>query len=184
MSEITETRWREGEHDLTLGNSGVKLKKALEPEDLAFLPTPKRIFYLFFPSVAGFPIGCEAGSIHGVLRSRAFIDIMNSPTSLVPSDVNISSILTLLPCGALVGSIAAGYIAESIGRRYTVIAASWVYFVGIVVQMMVGVGRSNGLAAILTGRFIAGIGIGAISTGTILYMAEAVSQKYARWLFY
>lgn len=185
MPENKEAEWTEVQLDLTLGQSAVKLKKALEPEDLAFLPTRERIFYLFFPSVAGLPIGYEAGSIHGVVRSRAFIDIIKSPTSLVLSDANISSILTLLSCGALVGSIAGGYIAESIGPRFIVIAASCVYFVGIVVQMMVGVGKSDGLAAILTGRFIAGISIGAISTGTILYMTEAVSQKYAtvRWPF-
>lgn len=179
MSENKEAEWTEGQLDLTLGQSAVKLKKALEPEDLAFLPTPERIFYLFFPTVAGLPIGYEAGSVNGVVRSKAFIDIIESPTSSVLSDANLSSILTLLSCGALVGSIAAGYIAESIGRRCTVIAASCLYCVGVVVQMMVGVGKSNGLAAILMGRFIAGIGIGAISTGTILYMAEAVSQKYA-----
>jgi MFS family permease len=42
---------------------------------------------------------------------------------------------------------------------------------------MVGVGQCNGLAAIIAGRFIAGLGIGAISTGTILYMAEACHHR-------
>lgn len=175
MSGRVVSQVRTDPNRAAIRNTVHRLNPALESENLDFSSSAKKTIYSSLAGVSGFFIGYEASGVHGVIRSRAFIDIVESPTTLVLTDDTLSSILTLLYCGAFIGSIAAGYSAEHIGRRLTIIAASCLYSFGAVIQLLVGVGQCNGLAAIISGRFIAGLGIGAISTGTILYMAEAVS---------
>jgi MFS family permease len=124
MSRRVATQFRTTPNSVAIGNTNIELNKALESEDLDFSSSAKKRIYSSLAGVSGLFIGYEASSVNGVIRSRAFIDIVESPTTLVLTDDTISSILTLLYCGAFIGSIAAGYSAEHIGRRLTIIAAS------------------------------------------------------------
>ncbi|KAG4269129.1 hypothetical protein FPRO04_12202 [Fusarium proliferatum] len=177
MSERARIPQTPGEMTIDADGASRQVKKAMEPSDLDFSPSPQSILFTSLASLSGLLLGYEYGSVNGIVRSRAFINIVESPGTVALRDDYISLILPILFCGALLGSIAGGYGAESFGRRQTIIAGSGIYSVGVIVQMMVGVGSSDALGSIVAGRFIAGCGMGSLTTGTILYMTESVSNQ-------
>lgn len=59
-----------------------------------------------------------------------------------------------------------------IGRRLTIIIGCGIYIVGVILQVAV-----NGLALLVVGRVIAGIGVGFESAIVILYMSEICPRK-------
>ncbi|WKT53808.1 MFS transporter superfamily [Fusarium oxysporum f. sp. vasinfectum] len=177
MSERARIPPTPGEITIYADGTSRQVKKAMEPSDLNFSPSPQSILFTSFASLSGLLFGYEYGSVNGIVRSRAFIDIVEIPGTVAIRDDYISLILPILFCGALLGSIAGGYGAESFGRRQTIIVGSAIYSVGVIVQMMVGVGSSDALGSIVAGRFIAGCGMGSLTTGTILYMTESCHHK-------
>ncbi|KAF5689141.1 high-affinity glucose transporter SNF3 [Fusarium denticulatum] len=177
MSERARIPATPGEITIPADGTSLQLKIAMEPSDLNFSPRPQNILINSFASLSGLLLGYEYGSISGIVRSRAFVDIIESPGTVAIRDDYISLILPILFCGALLGSIAGGYSAESFGRRQTIIVGSAIYSVGVIVQMMMGVGSSDALGSFVAGRFIAGCGMGSLTTGTILYMTESVSGQ-------
>ncbi|RYC85310.1 hypothetical protein BFJ63_vAg11836 [Fusarium oxysporum f. sp. narcissi] len=177
MSERARIPQTPGEITIDADGTSRQVKKAMEPSDLDFSPSPQSILFTSFASLSGLLLGYEYGSVNGIVRSRAFINIVESPGTVALRDDYISLILPILFCGALLGSIAGGYGAESFGRRQTIIAGSGIYSVGVIVQMMVGVGSSDALGSIVAGRFIAGCGMGSLTTGTILYITESCHHK-------
>lgn len=84
-----------------------------------------------------------------------------------------SLIVSILSAGTFCGAIISGYLADRIGRRGTIIGPGCGTFViGVLVQ----VGATN-IAALAVGRFIAGLGVGAVSAINILYVSEIAPRK-------
>jgi len=78
---------------------------------------------------------------------------------------------SILSAGTFFGAIAAGDIADFIGRRMTIIAGCGVFSVGCILET-----ASTGLAVMVVGRFIAGLGVGFISAiGTFQTFADIKS---------
>lgn len=76
--------------------------------------------------------------------------------------------------GTFFGAIAAGDIADNLGRKYTVILACVIYAIGVVIEIITGLG--DAYAEIVIGRLIAGVGTGLESATVVLYMSEIVSS--------
>ncbi|KAK8476318.1 hypothetical protein V6N13_085614 [Hibiscus sabdariffa] len=83
------------------------------------------------------------------------------------SDVQIEILVGVLNLYCLVGSIVAGKVADWIGRRYTIVLANVIIFVGSLFM-----GFSVNYAFLMIGRFVAGIGVGFAVMGAVLYNAE------------
>ncbi|KFY06210.1 hypothetical protein V491_08783, partial [Pseudogymnoascus sp. VKM F-3775] len=79
---------------------------------------------------------------------------------------------SILSCGTFFGAIAAGDIADFIGRRPTIIMGCGIFSVGAILQT-----ASTTLAVMVVGRLIAGLGVGFISAIIILYMSEIAPKK-------
>lgn len=73
--------------------------------------------------------------------------------------------VTTLQCGCFVGALAAGPIADKLGRRPSLLIAAVLAIIGTIMQAA----ASGEIAAIYTGRFIAGLGVGGASMVTPLY---------------
>ena len=83
-----------------------------------------------------------------------------------------SLMTSILSCGTFFGAIAAGDIADFIGRRPTIILGSGIFSVGCILQT-----ASTTLPVMVVGRLIAGLGVGFISAIIILYMSEIAPKK-------
>ena len=119
--------------------------------------------------LAGILFGYDQGIISGALP---FITTAFDLSSLLSEAV--TSWVTL---GALVGALAAGLLADRLGRRHTLMLAGAVFMVGAAVS-----GFAPGTAVLVGGRFIIGFGVGVASVAAPLYAAE-MAPKATRGRF-
>lgn len=84
--------------------------------------------------------------------------------AFVISASNQSLTTSILSCGTFFGALIAGDVADTIGRRLTIIAGCLVFCVGCILET-----ASTGLSVMVAGRLIAGLGVGFIS---------AISKSY------
>lgn len=124
-----------------------------------------------FASFGGIFFGYDSGYINGVTGSAVFINLIDPGQAALSSSHN-SLIVSILSAGTFFGAIAAGDVAERIGRKWTVIIGCAIYIFGVIIQMITGHGSP--LGAIVSGRLISGIGVGFESAIVILYMSEIV----------
>lgn len=59
-----------------------------------------------------------------------------------------------------------------IGRKWTIIIGCAIYTIGVILQV-----ATNGLALLVVGRLVAGVGVGFVSAIVILYMSEICPRK-------
>lgn len=86
------------------------------------------------------------------------------------NDVQVEVLAGILNLCALVGSLAAGRTSDYIGRRYTIVLASIIFLVGAILM-----GYGPNYAVLMTGRCIAGIGVGFALMIAPVYSAEISS---------
>ncbi|KAK4895605.1 hypothetical protein LTR27_006388 [Elasticomyces elasticus] len=125
-----------------------------------------------FASFGGMFFGYDSGYINGVTASPVFIHLIEGPTAEALSGSHSSLIVSILSAGTFFGALAAGDVADTIGRKWTVIAGCGIYIIGVILQV-----ATNGLGLIVAGRLIAGIGVGFESAIVILYMSEICPKK-------
>merc|ERR1712169_70365 len=128
-----------------------------------------------FASFGGIFFGYDSGYINGVLGSELFVHKVEGPTATALSSSHQSLVVSILSAGTFFGALIAGDMADMIGRKWTVIFGCLIYMIGVIIQMITGAG--NALAAIVTGRLVAGIGVGFESAIVILYMSEICPRK-------
>ncbi|KAK4183038.1 putative glucose transporter [Podospora australis] len=128
-----------------------------------------------FASFGGIFFGYDSGYINGVLGSQIFIDAVEFTGAKEISESHTSLIVSILSCGTFFGALIAGDMADWIGRKWTVILGCLIYMIGVVIQMITGLGHP--LGAIVAGRLIAGVGVGFESAVVILYMSEICPRK-------
>ncbi|EUC46368.1 hypothetical protein COCMIDRAFT_25582 [Bipolaris oryzae ATCC 44560] len=73
----------------------------------------------------------------------------------------------MLELGALIGALFAGWIADKLSRKYSVVVAIIVFTIGSILQT-----AAIGYAMLTVGRLVGGIGIGALATIAPLYISE------------
>ncbi|XP_010909852.1 putative polyol transporter 1 [Elaeis guineensis] len=83
------------------------------------------------------------------------------------SDTQIEILLGILNLYSLVGSLAAGRTSDWIGRRYTIVFAAVIFFIGAIMM-----GLAPNYAFLMVGRFVAGVGVGYALMIAPVYTAE------------
>ncbi|KDP46229.1 hypothetical protein JCGZ_10069 [Jatropha curcas] len=83
------------------------------------------------------------------------------------SDLQVEVLVGTLNIYSLVGSAAAGRTSDWIGRRYTIVVAGAIFFVGALLM-----GFATTYAFLMVGRFVAGIGVGYALMIAPVYTAE------------
>jgi MFS family permease len=114
-----------------------------------------------YPDVV-FP-GIDAKDQRVVDYRKAYFSVSSRDVSLVTS---------ILSAGTFFGAIAAGDIADFIGRRTTIILGCLIFCIGGILET-----ASTGLGVMCAGRVVAGVGVGFISAIVILYMSEIAPKK-------
>ncbi|CZS89246.1 probable monosaccharide transporter [Rhynchosporium agropyri] len=140
--------------------------------------TLKAYLLCAFASFGGIFFGYDSGYINGVLGSQVFIDLIETPGAEALKSSNQSLIVSILSAGTFFGALIAGDVADRIGRKWTVIGGCLIYVIGVIIQMLTGLGgSSHALGLIVGGRVIAGLGVGFESAIVILYMSEICPKK-------
>ncbi|KAF1987900.1 putative MFS monosaccharide transporter [Aulographum hederae CBS 113979] len=89
------------------------------------------------------------------------------------SNSRSGTIVGLLSIGTLIGALAAGPIADRIGRRFSIIFWNIIFCVGVIVQ----IATTTKWYQIAIGRWVAGLGVGGLSVLTPLYMSETAPRQ-------
>lgn len=138
--------------------------------------TTKAYLICAFAAFAGVLFGYDSGYIASVLAMKEFREQYGH---LIPAtrDSSVgyeyytwqkSLIVSILSVGTFTGALAAGSLADIIGRRPTIIGPGCcVFLAGVTIQL-----AAPNIPGLVVGRLISGLGVGFISSSNILYMSE------------
>ncbi|KAH8790599.1 general substrate transporter [Hyaloscypha finlandica] len=166
-----------------MGGGGVAIHGTTDVGRIEAPVTLKAYLVCAFAAFGGIFFGYDTGWMSGVLAMPYFITQYTGLPKPAASDtaaVNAfhltaqdqSLTTSILSAGTFFGAIAAGDIADFIGRRMTIIVGCGVFTVGCILET-----ASTSLGVMVPGRFIAGLGVGFISAIVILYMSEIAPRK-------
>ncbi|XP_019165491.1 PREDICTED: polyol transporter 5-like [Ipomoea nil] len=110
-------------------------------------------------SLASILLGYDIGVMSGA--------IIYIKDDLKISDVQVELLVGSLAVFSLFGSAAAGRTSDWIGRRYTMVVASVIFFAGALLM-----GFATDYAFLMVGRFVAGVGVGYALMVAPVYTAE------------
>ncbi|TEB04014.1 sugar transporter [Coprinellus micaceus] len=123
----------------------------------------------------GFLFGYDIGVISGCLIMPDFIrrfGEIDENGEYYLSSSRQSIITSLLSAGTFVGALAQAFTSDRFGRRGSILIWSAIFTAGVAVQT----GTGDSLAQITVGRFIAGLGVGALSAIVPLYNGETAPK--------
>ena len=160
-------------HEKETAPTAAHLAHTQDVERIEAPVTWKAYLICAFASFGGIFFGYDSGYINGVTGSQIFIDAVEGVGEKAITESHSSLVVSILSAGSFFGALIAGDLADMMGRKWTVILGCFIYMVGVVIQMIPGLG--DALGAIVAGRLIAGFGVGFESAVVILYMSEIVS---------
>lgn len=88
------------------------------------------------------------------------------------SAVRQGTIVGLLSAGTLIGCLVSAPLADTIGRRYTISSSAFFYIIGVIIEIT----SSRVWVQFAMGRFVAGLGVGALSTSVPMYQSESIPK--------
>ncbi|KAI8378022.1 general substrate transporter [Radiomyces spectabilis] len=123
-----------------------------------------------YAAIGGFCFGYDTGVVSGVLTMKPFAQTMRGKEEL--NALEKGTITGLLLAGCFVGSLLAAPSAEMLSRKRTILLGCLVFILGAALQC-----GANGYAMMVTGRAVAGLGIGALSMIVPLYQSELAPKN-------
>lgn len=128
-----------------------------------------------FIAFGGFLFGYDIGVISGCLIMPNFIRTfgeLGADGEYFLSSSRQSIITSLLSAGTFVGAIAQAFTSDRLGRRSSILGWSAIFTIGVVIQTA----TISSVVQITVGRFIAGLGVGALSAIVPLYNGETAPK--------
>jgi len=139
----------------------------------------KIILFCLFAAFGGFLFGYDIGVISGCLIMTDFArrfgnGDMDPATGLPIINANRQSIITsLLSAGTFVGSLGQAFTSDWLGRRKSIWVWTFLFTIGTLIQTA----SDTSITQLSIGRFIAGLGVGALSAIVPLYNGETAPKK-------
>jgi MFS transporter, SP family, galactose:H+ symporter len=118
------------------------------------------VVVLFSGGLFGYDQGVISGALHGIKGTFSL------------SPVVVEVVTSWVALGALFGSLAAGDLADRIGRQRTVLLAGAMFTLGALVQAL-----APDTAVLVVGRLIVGAGVGVAAVAAPLYAAELAPTR-------
>ncbi len=113
------------------------------------------VVVLFSGGLFGYDQGVISGALHGIKRTFSLSPLL------------IEVVTSWVTLGALLGALAAGELADRIGRKRTVLIAGAMFTLGSLVQAL-----APDTVILVAGRLIVGAGVGVAAVAAPLYAAE------------
>ncbi|KAA1478057.1 general substrate transporter [Dentipellis sp. KUC8613] len=138
---------------------------------MAIAKNTRAILFAIFIAFGGFLFGYDIGVISGCLIMPDFIQRFgeqNADGTFTLSSSRQSIITSLLSAGTFVGALGQALTSDRYGRRGSIFIWSTIFTVGVIIQTA----TLTSIAQISVGRFIAGLGVGALSAIVPLYNGE------------
>nr|AOR51667.1 high affinity glucose transporter Ght2 [Phaffia rhodozyma] len=129
-----------------------------------------------FASIGGFVFGYDTGQIACITPLPDFLQRFGQTDASGKkylSNARNGLIVGLLSIGTLTGAVTGGYISDIIGRRKAMTCAASMIVVGIIIQMT----STHVWQQFAMGRFVAGLGVGALSANVPTYQAELAPKQ-------
>ncbi|OAA53458.1 major facilitator superfamily transporter monosaccharide [Niveomyces insectorum RCEF 264] len=129
-----------------------------------------------FVAFGGVLFGYDTGTISGILAMDYWMNLFSTGYVDSTGHANVSpsqssAIVSILSAGTFFGALSSPLMADHIGRRMALVASSWVFIFGVVLQT-----ASTAIPLFLAGRFFAGLGVGLVSALIPLYQAETAPK--------
>ncbi|KAG9192337.1 general substrate transporter [Alternaria panax] len=121
-----------------------------------------------FATIGGLLFGYDQGVISVTLVMEQFLGRFPRVSSEASGAGFWKGLMTaMLELGALIGALFAGWIADKLSRKYSIVVAVIVFTIGSILQT-----AAVNYAMLTIGRLIGGWGIGALATIAPLYISE------------
>ncbi|CAL1693915.1 unnamed protein product [Somion occarium] len=135
------------------------------------VPTNRKAILLAIFIAFGFLFGYDIGVISGCLIMDDFVarfGKIGSDGKPFLSSSRQSIITSLLSAGTFVGALGQAFTSDRFGRKGSILIWSGIFTIGTAIQT----GTTFSIVQITIGRFIAGLGVGALSAIVPLYNGE------------
>jgi Sugar (and other) transporter len=131
----------------------------------------------FFPAVGGLLYGYDIGATSAVVTQLKSINYSGVQWhATIAGNSSLRGVITAMSTlGALIGSIACFCVADLFGRRRCLLLATSLYLIGAVLEVVSGGpvwNATTGIAILLLGRLIYGLGCGFTMVGAPAYIGE------------
>jgi len=150
---------------------GLSLKK---PQGVPGRSWPAIVIGLFV-AFGGVLFGYDTGTISGIIAMKYWKDEFSTgfrdKDGLNITSSQTSTIVSILSAGTFFGALAAAPLADRLGRRWALIASSWVFNFGVILQT-----AATEIPLFTAGRFFAGFGVGLVSALIPLYQSETAPK--------
>jgi len=119
------------------------------------------VVVLFSGGLFGYDQGVISGALHGIKATFGLSSIL------------VEVVTSWVTLGALLGALAAGEMADRIGRKRTVLVAGALFTVAALVQAF-----APDTIVLVAGRLFIGVGVGVAAVAAPLYAAELAPTSY------
>ncbi|KAF8442201.1 general substrate transporter [Boletus edulis BED1] len=140
----------------------------------------RNAYFLAFSATTGYVcFGWDIGLIGGVLALPSFQQYFGLDKESAAARAALSgNIVSVLQAGGFFGAMISTWFANRYGRKPSMLASAIVFFIGSVVQSIVGLGSTPavGLKLFYFGRFFGGVGVGLMSALVPTYVTECAPR--------
>lgn len=148
-----------------------------KPDNVAGSSAPAIMVGLFVAS-GGLLFGYDTGAINGILAMNEFKERFGTCKDQPDRDdicaKDSALIVAILSVGTAIGALLAAPAGDMLGRRRSMLLAVGIFCIGAICQVC-----AEALPALLVGRGLAGLGVGAVSVLIPLYQSE-MAPKWIR----
>ncbi|KAF9696163.1 hypothetical protein EKO04_006263 [Ascochyta lentis] len=130
-----------------------------------------KIYNVYFlacvATMGGMLFGFDISSMSAIIGTRQYLAFFNNPAGITQGIIGAA-----LALGSVIGSLAAGYVSDKLGRRDALLYSCIFWLIGTALQT-----ATTGRSMLIGGRILNGITVGITSSQVPVYLAEVAKHS-------